>query len=312
MKPMNPANEDCRPVGEILNQIGSKWTMRIINALSDGPLRFSAIQREVGGISQKVLTATLRELEMDGFVTRTVTPSIPPRVDYELTELGHDLQEPLRKIQAFGDILESEYATKIGDGMEYLTRMRAAASRMSVLIEDLLSFSRVTTKTQPSVEVNLNTLVADVISDLDDRINRTQGEVKVGQLPTVWADPTHMRQLLQNLIGNALKFHRENVPPVVTVESKEVQKGDEMYEITVTDNGIGFEEKYLDRIFSVFQRLHGRGTYEGTGIGLAVCRKIAERYGGTITASSTKNSGSTFIFKIPIKAKGVEDDNDTE
>ena len=225
---------------------------------------------------------------------------------------SHDLQEPLRKIQAFGDILESEYATKIGDGMEYLTRMRAAASRMSVLIEDLLSFSRVTTKTQPSVEVNLNTLVTDVISDLDDRINRTQGEVKVGQLPTVWADPTHMRQLLQNLIGNALKFHRENVPPVVTVESKEVQKGDEMYEITVTDNGIGFEEKYLDRIFSVFQRLHGRGTYEGTGIGLAVCRKIAERYGGTITASSTKNSGSTFIFKIPIKAKGVEDDNDTE
>ena len=98
MKPTNPASEDCRPVGEILNQIGSKWTMRIINALSDGPLRFSAIQREVGGISQKVLTATLRELEMDGFVTRTVTPSIPPRVDYELTELGHDLQEPLRAL----------------------------------------------------------------------------------------------------------------------------------------------------------------------------------------------------------------------
>ena len=95
---MSPASEDCRPVGEILNQIGSKWTMRIINALSDGPLRFSAIQREVGGISQKVLTATLRELEMDGFVTRTVTPSIPPRVDYELTELGHDLQEPLRAL----------------------------------------------------------------------------------------------------------------------------------------------------------------------------------------------------------------------
>ena len=95
---MNPVDEDCRPVGEILTQIGSKWTMRIINALSDGPLRFSAIQREVGGISQKVLTATLRELEMDGFVTRTVTPSIPPRVDYELTELGHDLQEPLRAL----------------------------------------------------------------------------------------------------------------------------------------------------------------------------------------------------------------------
>jgi len=212
---------------------------------------------------------------------------------------SHDLQEPLRKIQSFGDLLESEYGANLGDGKEYLDRMRHAAARMSTLIEDLLAFSRVATKNRPHVPVDLKTIVKEVVSDLEDRINRTEGQVKVQALPIVLADPTHMRQLFQNLIGNALKFHREGVPPVVKVYAKRHKANDPYYTIYVEDNGIGFEEKYLDRIFSVFQRLHERDKYEGTGIGLAVCRKIIERYGGTITAESKKGQGSTFIITLP-------------
>lgn len=221
---------------------------------------------------------------------------------------SHDLQEPLRKIQAFGDLLVSEYADQLGEnGKEYMKRMRNAASRMSVLIEDLLSFSRVTTKNRPLQQINLADIAREVVGDLEARIASTDGTVKIGRLPVVWADDTHMRQLFQNLIGNALKFHRPDVPPVVKVAMQPLKVSDKFYTITFEDNGIGFDEKYLDRIFSVFQRLHGRDEYEGTGIGLAVCRKIAERYGGTITAASKKGHGSTFTFKIPIK--GEEPDN---
>jgi PAS domain S-box-containing protein len=210
---------------------------------------------------------------------------------------SHDLQEPLRKIQAFGNLLESEYADKLNtEGADYLRRMRSAASRMSTLIEDLLSFSRVTTRKNPSARVNLDTIINEVVGDLETRIQDVDGIVTIGPMPSVTADPTHMRQLFQNLIANALKFHQPGTQPVITVTSK---SDEDMIEIRVSDNGIGFDEKYLDRIFSVFQRLHDRKTYEGTGIGLAVCRKIVERYNGTITAESKKNKGSTFIIRLP-------------
>ena len=216
---------------------------------------------------------------------------------------SHDLQEPPRKIQAFGDLLESEYKDKLGEGEEYLNRMRSAASRMSTLIQDLLAFSRVSTKPQDVKQVDLNVIVKDVVSDLEASILDKKGTVTIAKLPAVWADATHMRQLFQNLIGNALKFHQPDMPPVVTVTVQPFAKTDKYYEIHVKDNGIGFDEKYLDRIFSVFQRLHGKDAYDGTGIGLAVCRKITERYGGKIDAKSTPGSGSTFIIKLPIKFK---------
>jgi light-regulated signal transduction histidine kinase (bacteriophytochrome) len=169
---------------------------------------------------------------------------------------------------------------------------------MSTLIADLLTFSRVTRKKPVTQQVDLNETVRDVTSDLETRIKDTKAAVSIGKLPTIEADPTHMRQLFQNLIGNAVKFHRPDVTPVVTVKSKVKNDG---YEMTVTDNGVGFDEKYLDRIFAVFQRLNERSSYEGTGIGLAVCRKIVERYGGTITATSVKGKGSTFIVWMPHK-----------
>lgn len=209
---------------------------------------------------------------------------------------SHDLQEPLRKIQAFSNLLKNEFSSELGEGADYVERMNAAASRMSTLIQDLLAFSRVTTKTNPKVKVDLKDAVADVLLDLEARMEEVSGTVIVGELPTVTADPTHMRQLFQNLIGNALKFHKPDVMPTVEVSSKVVGSD---YEIHVKDNGIGFDEQYLDKIFSVFQRLHGRDSYEGTGIGLAVCRKIVERYGGTITATSQKHKGSTFIIRLP-------------
>lgn len=212
---------------------------------------------------------------------------------------SHDLQEPLRKIQAFGNLLQNEYGKELGDGADYLARMKNAASRMSVLIEDLLSFSRVTTKAKPAVDVDLNKIVADVLLDLESRIEDTNGIVNVEELPTVKADPTHMRQLFQNLIGNALKFHKPTEAARVDVNF--IGDGPDYYEIHVADNGIGFDQKYIDRIFAVFQRLHERDAYEGTGIGLAVCRKIVERYGGTITAKSAKNKGATFIVRLPKK-----------
>lgn len=219
---------------------------------------------------------------------------------------SHDLQEPLRKIQAFGNLLEEEYAEQLGEGRDYLERMRNAAKRMSALIEDILSFSRVTTKARGFTPVNLNVITGEVISDLETRIQDTKAEIHVSKLPTIDADAMQVRQLLQNLIANALKFHKPDVTPVIKISAvKEISQTDkrEYCKLEVADNGVGFDEKYLDRIFAVFQRLHNRDAYEGTGIGLAVCRKIVERHGGTISAHSAPGQGATFIVILPMTHK---------
>jgi PAS domain S-box-containing protein len=216
---------------------------------------------------------------------------------------SHDLQEPLRKIQAFGNLLEDEYGKQLGDGRDYLERMRNAAARMSALIEDLLAFSRVTTKAKAFIDVDLNTVAHEVLGDLETRVSDTGGQVIIEKLPTIEADPLQMRQLLQNLMANALKFHKQGEAPVVKISAsfKEGTKSNPKYcTLLVEDNGVGFDEKYLDRIFAVFQRLHGKGSFEGTGIGLAVCRKIVERHQGTITARSIPDKGSTFVVRLPV------------
>jgi PAS domain S-box-containing protein len=211
---------------------------------------------------------------------------------------SHDLQEPLRKIQAFGDLLKAKHAAALPDqARDYIERMQSAAKRMQVLINDLLSFSRVTTKAQPFVRVDLGRIASEVVKDLEGRLHETHGRIELGPLPTIEADPLQMRQLLQNLAGNALKFHRPDVPPVVSV-SGAIENG--RCRITVSDNGIGFEEKYAERIFTMFERLHARARYEGTGIGLAICKKIAERHGGTIVAHAAVDAGATFIVTLPV------------
>lgn len=212
---------------------------------------------------------------------------------------SHDLQEPLRKVLAFGDRLANKYSGDIDEtGRDYLHRMRDASLRMQTLINDLLTFSRVTTRAQPFARVDLDELIHDVVSDLENQIDRTQGKVETGHLPVIEADPTQMHQLLQNLINNALKFHQEDEPPFVEVSAKRVGRN---CQIIVKDNGIGFDEQYLDRIFKPFQRLHSRQEYEGSGMGLAICRRIVERHRGDITAHSTEGAGSTFIVTLPFQ-----------
>ena len=212
---------------------------------------------------------------------------------------SHDLQEPLRKIRAFGDRLVTKHGAELAPGArDDLDRMCGAAARMQELIENLLAFSRVTTKAKPFTLVALGPVARDALSDLESRVTQSGGGVELGELPSLYADATQMRQLFQNLIGNALKFHRPGVPPVVRVSSRALPDG-ERFEILVQDNGLGFEQQYAERIFGMFQRLHGRSEFEGTGIGLAICRKIVERHNGTIVASSAPGEGALFTITLP-------------
>jgi PAS domain S-box-containing protein len=226
---------------------------------------------------------------------------------------SHDLQEPLRKIQTFADdLVETELSGLNDEGRDTLKRIQNAAGRMQRLINDLLSLSRITSGAQPFVPVDLNNVACEVLSDLEVRINETGGRVDLREIPTIDAEPLQMRQLFQNLIGNALKFNSPGRAPIVRVfgeliGGKERTAGGssdaqiQLCQITVEDNGIGFDEKYVDRIFAMFQRLHGRNEYEGTGMGLAICRRIAEHHGGSITARSTPGRGSIFTVTIPTK-----------
>ena len=187
-----------------------------------------------------------------------------------------------------------------------------AAARMQSLITDLMMFSKVETNSQPFAQVDLAVIAREVSADLETRIEQAGGRVEIEALPTIEADPMQMRQLLQNLISNSLKYYRRGVPPVVRIYSQELdarspESMDEsalarqLCQILVVDNGIGFDEKYLDRIFTVFQRLHKRGEYEGTGVGLAICRKIVNRHSGTITARSSPGQGATFVVTLPVR-----------
>jgi len=225
---------------------------------------------------------------------------------------SHDLQEPLRKVQAFGDRLKTKFAHLLTEeGCDYLQRMQNAAQRMQKLIEDLLAFSRVTSNAQPFVRVDLSEVARDVLTDLEVRIEQKKAKVELGELPVLEADPTQMRQLLQNLTVNALKFQRPGSTPRVKIYSQPVSSeprgqapqlpGGERYQIVVEDNGIGFDEKYLEKIFTVFQRLHSRQEYEGTGVGLAICQKITERHQGKITATSQLGQGTKFVVTLPAK-----------
>ena len=214
---------------------------------------------------------------------------------------SHDLQEPLRKIIAFGDRLKTLYAGVLdSQGQDYLQRMQNAAKRMQHLIEDLLQYARVTSKAQPFRTTDLKQILQEVLSDLEVRLGQCQGKVEVAELPVIEADALQMRQLFQNLLSNALKFHKPGEVPVVRVGSRPIEGG--YYEIYVEDNGIGFDQKYVDRIFKPFQRLQGRHGYEGTGMGLAICQKIVKRHKGEITAHSVSGKGSTFIIRLPAQS----------
>ena len=291
-------NQELRQLNEELEQRVEQRTADLVQANAD--LRDEIERRQKAEAELKHFAEQLqrsnRELEDFAYVA------------------SHDLQEPLRKVQAFGTRLQDKFGADLGtQGNDYLDRMLNASTRMRSLITELLNYSRVTTKAKPFELVNLNEVVSGVLSDLEVAIEQKGAKVSVAGLPTIDVDAFQMRQLFQNLIGNALKFQPEGLAPVVDVSVKQVGTPDfaqdqllegPFYRISVRDNGIGFEQKYAEKIFGLFQRLHGRSAYQGTGMGLAICRKIVERHGGRIVAESQAGEGASFIITIPGQHEG--------
>lgn len=228
---------------------------------------------------------------------------------------SHDLSEPLRKIEVFGEMLRDELQEKkddTGQALDYVERMQKSARRMQKLIHDILTLSRISKAKDLQQNVHPATILANVLNDLTIAVNECNAKIEVQSLPpVVKANETQLHQLFQNLISNAIKFRKENEPPLITISS-ELMQGNELsyqienqaidtlfWKISITDNGIGFDEKYIDKIFTIFQRLEGRSSCEGTGIGLSVCKKICEANGGFITAKSKEGEGATFIVYLP-------------
>lgn len=230
---------------------------------------------------------------------------------------SHDLQEPLRKIQMFSQMLMEEHKQVLGEGgIDLLERTHKAVERMSNLIRNILTYSRLTTKTLTPVTVNLGEVIDEVLSDLDLITQEKQAVIRINSLPTVVSgDKSQLRQLFQNLLSNALKFQEKGIKPIVSINARQIERqaisaefispvtADTtlFWEIQIIDNGIGFDEQHQERIFRMFERLHGRNQYEGTGIGLAICKQIVEQHNGFITAHSRLNEGASFRVYLPIQ-----------
>jgi PAS domain S-box-containing protein len=213
---------------------------------------------------------------------------------------SHDLREPLRKIASFGSLLQNSLEGKLDDDQkENFTFMIEGAARMQTMIDDLLTYSRTTTRAKPFEKVDLNHIITDFKNvELATKLEETSGKIEIPELlPFVFGDPSQVRQVLQNLIANGLKFTREGVSPVITIRTEPAENN--MVLIKIQDNGIGIDEKYHEQVFTMFKRLHSRAKYEGTGIGLAVCKKIVKRHGGEIGITSKIGEGSTFWFTLP-------------
>lgn len=244
------------------------------------------------------------EIELSDFTSRL------EQINRELKDftyvVSHDLQEPLHLIRAFAERITKRSNSMLDEqGRLYLQRIEKAASRMQGLIDGLLQYSRLTTQAQEFVQVDLNDVISEVISDLEVRIDIKKAKVRIADgLGTVEADPLQMRQLFQNLVSNALKYSAPGEPPFIEVFPltfpQNIGRGT-LCQVVVKDNGIGFDACFQEQIFGLFQRLHGRDEYNGTGIGLAICKKIVDRHGGTISARSASGKGAEFIIVLPVR-----------
>ena len=262
------------------------------NALENGGL-YKLLSEQNKNLEEKVKARTL-ELENKAFELKR---NIQELRDFTFIA-SHDLQEPLRKVICFGERLRVNYEDLLDDrAKDYIGVMEKSSVRMQKLIDGLLQLSRVTTKGTQFETTKLEDTVKEVLIDLESKIAKSKAQIVVGDLPTVAADEIQMRQLFTYLTTNAVKFHRKGVPPEISISSHNL--GDGYWEILVTDNGIGIDEKYNDRIFKPFERLHGRNEREGIGMGLALCQKIVTRHGGTISIKSKPNQGATFIITLP-------------
>ncbi len=214
---------------------------------------------------------------------------------------SHDLKEPLRKIQTFADLLADTYKDSANEETKsYTNRILISCARMERAIDDLLLYSKVDAKKETFVKVDLKKLIKEIIDDYEVTIKQKDAKIVVEDLPEIFAAPSEMRQLFQNLISNALKFNKPNIPSIIRISSKLEENKNK---ISIKDNGIGFDEKYTAKIFEVFQRLHSKDQYEGSGIGLSICKKIVEKHQGKITVESKPNEGATFSISLPIIIK---------
>ncbi|MBW1989624.1 MAG: PAS domain-containing protein [Deltaproteobacteria bacterium] len=289
----DPVWEDF-PLHTANQEIITSWTS---SRLTDGSYILFGRDVTPGKMAEEKLKAYAQELEW----------SNKELEDFAFVA-SHDLQEPLRKIRSFGDRLRSRIREEDPTAADYIERMDSAARRMQQLISSLLNYSRVTTRAKPFSPVSLDQILKEAVSNLEVRIHQTHGVVELeGTFPMLEADASQMIQLFQNLLGNALKFHKPGVPPRVVVSCEKTRiktggkaRGENAVCVRVTDNGIGFDQKYKDKIFVPFQRLHGRSAYEGTGIGLSICRKIVDRHGGFIRAESEPGKGASFIVTLPM------------
>ena len=222
---------------------------------------------------------------------------------------SHDLQEPLRKIQTFSNrILDNDLPPEL---MDYFNRILVATARMKSLISDLLNYSRMNTGEKVFELTDLNQLAHDAKNNLEERIEASQAVINIGELPIIPVIPYQINQLFTNLFSNAIKYRKLDVPPVVQITAKIVdadefphQNGNDIHsyhKISIADNGIGFEQKHSGRIFELFQRLHGANEYEGTGIGLAICKKIVQNHKGFVQAEGTPDAGAVFSFYLPVQ-----------
>ena len=266
----------------------------------------------------ETLVSVEREIEQCKHAEEALTHTLEKlsRSNRELEQFtstaSHDLQEPLFSILGFSDLLKAKFGEELSEkGREYIDRIQSAATNMQTMINSLLELSRVTTVKRSFAKVNLTEVVREVMADLEGNINNVGVKVKLGKLETIDADPVQMRQLLQNLISNAVKYRRDDVDPVIKISGKRIvdrrrrldrkSQKNWMYQIIVEDNGIGFDEQHLHLIFNAFERLHSRRDFEGAGIGLTICHKIAVRHGGGITAKGRPGQGATFIVTLPVK-----------
>ncbi|MGB0931976.1 MAG: sensor histidine kinase, partial [Chitinophagales bacterium] len=271
--------------------IGCGYVSYLIFALSESLIE----------VAEKEATAAKKQAEeLENIVTaRTIELQ---HTNADLRQFAyvasHDLKEPLRMVSSFLGLIEKRLKGKEDEDLkEFITYAVDGTQRMDILINDLLSYSRVNTRQKPFEKVNLNEILDVVKINLKVMVEQSNAVVKIDKkLPTVKADLNQMIQLFQNILSNAIKYRDKNVVPVIGISSNRVNGG---FEIRVTDNGIGIAEEYFERIFQVFQRLHSRAEYEGTGVGLAICKRIVDRHGGKITVESVKDEGSTFIFDLP-------------
>lgn len=287
---------------------------QVVGAIENARI-FQAIQEHTAelALANTSLKKQIRERQRAEKALKSYAVKLE-RNNRELEDLtyiaSHDLQEPLRKLRTFGSRLQTRYSRELGNkGGDYVIRMQNAAAQMQALLNDLIMYLSITTKARPFAPVNLNQIMQVVLADLSFDLEERDGQVAVDDLPTIEADPLQIQQMLQQLLSNALKFSHPDKPPVVTVqghylaeeEKPQMEDGQVTgwYQLAVTDNGIGFDEKYQERIFTVFERLHGQEMYTGTGMGLSICRKIVERHGGIITAQSKPGKGTSIIITLP-------------